>query len=188
MPLEEQIPDTLVRRAQRGDSVALTRLLEQVRPRLFRWALVHTSSPDDADDIVQEALLRASRHLGDYSFSARFTTWLHTIVRRTAAEWHRTMSRRAGLLAARHDPPRTTSQPEPTGELVALVRSCMDGLPARQREIFDMVDLREYAPSEVAELLSMNPATVRVHLLRARRTIRARLLERHRRLVEELHD
>src|SRR5690606_1541581 len=85
MPLEEQIPDTLVRRAQRGDSVALTRLLEQVRPRLFRWALVHTSSPDDADDIVQEALLRASRHLGDYSFSARFTTWLHTIVRRTAA-------------------------------------------------------------------------------------------------------
>ena len=57
-------------------------------------------------------------------------------------------------------------------------------LPRRQREIFYLADLEGFAPVEIAERLGMNPVTVRAHLLRARRALRARLLERHPELTE----
>ncbi|MBR9989535.1 MAG: RNA polymerase sigma factor, partial [Gemmatimonadetes bacterium] len=94
MALEHEIPDELVRAAKGGDTLALSRLLEMVRPRAYRWALVQTGSPDDAEDIVQEALLRATRGIGGFAFTARFTTWLHAIVRSATADWRRTRRRR----------------------------------------------------------------------------------------------
>ncbi|HEX6308741.1 MAG TPA: RNA polymerase sigma factor [Longimicrobiales bacterium] len=177
LELEQHMESGLVRRAQQGDDAALSRLLAAARPRLYRWALVQTGSPDDAEDIVQETMLRASRHIRDYAFGARFTTWLYSVLRRTAADWRRTRSRRASILRDRYESARHTVQPEPRGGLLDIVRAGLHGLPARQREIFDLVDLQEYTPAEVASLLDMNPTTVRVHLLRARRTIRRRILE-----------
>jgi RNA polymerase sigma-70 factor, ECF subfamily len=58
-------------------------------------------------------------------------------------------------------------------------------LPARQREVFYLADLEGFAPVEIAERLGMNPTTVRAHLFRARRALRARLLERHPEIAEE---
>lgn len=188
LELEQHMEDGLVRRAQLGDGAALSRLLAAIRPRLYRWALVQTGSPDDAEDIVQETLLRASRHIGDFAFDARFTTWLYAVLRRTAADWRRTRSRRAALLRDRYEPPPHAEQPEPSGALLDIVRAGLHGLPARQREIFDLVDLQQYTPAEVAALLDMNPTTVRVHLLRARRTIRKRILESHGSIAEDMDE
>lgn len=186
MALEQEIPEALVRAAQRGDGAALTRLFEAVRPRVYRWALVQTGSPDEAEDIVQETLLRAGRSIRDFGFAARFTTWLHTIVRTTAADRRRTLRRREALLRAHPAPPAVTRQPEPGAVLLDIVRSHLEGLPARQREVFDLVDLQSHTPAEAAELLAMNAATVRVHLLRARRKLRARILESHPHIVEDM--
>jgi RNA polymerase sigma-70 factor (ECF subfamily) len=65
-----------------------------------------------------------------------------------------------------------------------LLTAMFEELPERQRVIFDLADLQGYAQSEVAELLEMNPATVRAHLFKARRTIRRRLLEAAPELAE----
>jgi DNA-directed RNA polymerase specialized sigma24 family protein len=51
--------------------------------------------------------------------------------------------------------------------------------------IFEMVDLRGMAPTEIARELGMEQATVRAHLFKARRTIRAKMLEHHERLLKE---
>jgi RNA polymerase sigma-70 factor (ECF subfamily) len=185
MTLEQDLSEALVRRAQQGDPAALSRLLEIVRPRVYRWAVVQTGSPDDAEDIVQETLVRAHRHIGGFDLDARFTTWLHSVMRRTAADWRRTRARRAALLRDRHASQPPTVQPEQMGPLPELVRRCMHGLPGRQREIFDLIDLQGYTPAEAAALLDMNATTVRVHLLRARRRIRSRILELHPHIVEE---
>jgi RNA polymerase sigma-70 factor (ECF subfamily) len=186
MALEQEIPEPLVRAAQRGDEAALARLLEAVRPQVQRWALIQTGSPDDAEDIVQEALLRAVRALGSFNHAARITTWLHTIVRSTAADWHRTRKRREALLRQRTAAPAVARQPEPAGPLLDVVRGSLGTLPARQREVFDLIDLQGYSPAEAAHLLDMNATTVRVHLLRARRRLRTRILEMHPHMVEDV--
>jgi RNA polymerase sigma-70 factor (ECF subfamily) len=183
----EQDIEDWARRAQRGDHRALAQLLRAVRPRVFRWALVQTGSPDDAEDITQTALLRVQRGLRHFAFAARFTTWLYSVTRSAAADARRIQRRRAELLAER-TPADVASSSEPRVDerrLLALVRDQLDALPARQREVFDLVDLQGRAPGDVAELLALDAATVRVHLLRARRTIRAHIAERNPALVED---
>ena len=186
MALEQQIPDTIVRTAQRGDAAALSRLLELARPRIYRWAIVQTGSPDEAEDLTQETLMRAAKGLRDFAFNAQFTTWLHAIVRSTAADWRRTARRRQSLLLERHDATMVTRQPEPSATLVTVVKESLGALSGRQREVFDLVDLQGRSPAEAAVQLGLNAATVRVHLLRARRRLRLQILEKHPHLVEDL--
>jgi RNA polymerase sigma-70 factor, ECF subfamily len=185
MALVQEIPEALIRSAQAGDPAAVSRLLAQLRPHAYRWALVQTQSPDDAEDIVQDALLRAVRGLRFFAHESRITTWLHTIVRSTAADWRRTRRRRAALLVQQQV--RTTVEPEQAAnqELIDAVRAGIGMLSGRQREVFDLVDLKGMAPGEAAGLLGMNAATVRVHLLRARRRMRSHLLDRHAHAVED---
>jgi RNA polymerase sigma-70 factor (ECF subfamily) len=186
-PSGEQEIDDWARRAQRGDQRALAQLLRAVRPRVFRWALVQTGSPDDAEDITQAALLRAQRALSGFGFAARFTTWLYSITRSVAAEARRTQRRRSELMSRQSTATAvSTAEPElDERRLLALVHEQLAALPVRQREVFDLVDLQGRASADVAELLGLDPATVRVHLLRARRTIRTRVMERNPALVED---
>ena len=57
-----------------------------------------------------------------------------------------------------------------------LIRTLLSELPMRQREVFDVVELQGLKPIEAADLLGMNPNTLRVHLLRARRAMRRAML------------
>jgi RNA polymerase sigma-70 factor (ECF subfamily) len=184
---DEATIDELARAAQQGDELARARLLAAVRPRILRWAIVHSGAPDDAEDITQHALLTIHRQLSSFAHGSRFTTWLYTLTRRIAADWQRTRSRRIRLLETRAAPQEHTMQRHDAyGSLLALVRAQLAGLPARQRELFDLVDLQGYTPLEAADLLGMNHNTARVHVLRARRTIRKRILAAHPNAVEEL--
>jgi RNA polymerase sigma-70 factor (ECF subfamily) len=70
--------------------------------------------------------------------------------------------------------------------VAGVVKLFFDALPTRQREILDLADLQGYGSSEIAQLLDMNPATVRAHLFRARRTLRSRMLAEHPALMEDL--
>ena len=57
-----------------------------------------------------------------------------------------------------------------------LIRTLMTELPVTQREVFDLVDLQGLKPVEAAEVLEMNPSTLRVQLMRARRRMRTEML------------
>ena len=184
---DEPAIDELVRASQRGDELALARLLAAVRPRVYRWALVHTGQPDDAEDITQQALLKLHHGIGSFGFAARFTTWLYAITRRAAADWRRTRHRRLTLLGARPIEEKYAMQHHDSrSRLLQLVREQLGSLPARQRELFDLVDLQGLSPAEAADLLGLNHTTARVHVLRARRAIRARILAVHPHIVEEM--
>jgi RNA polymerase sigma-70 factor (ECF subfamily) len=70
------------------------------------------------------------------------------------------------------------ASPLDDADLARFVRRVVRDLPDRQREVLDLVDLQGYAPTEAASLLGVSPATARVHLMRARRTLRAAIIGR----------
>ncbi|REE80132.1 RNA polymerase sigma factor (sigma-70 family) [Paenibacillus taihuensis] len=75
----------LVERAQLGDTEAFGELIAAHRDKARQWAERMTQDPHMADDIVQDALIRAFLHLGSLTDSTRFLPWLHKIIRNQAA-------------------------------------------------------------------------------------------------------
>ena len=185
---EPRNPETdlpfLIRQARGGDPSAFERLAGAYRDRMYRWALVRTGDEDDAEDATQEALVRLHRGLGKFDGKSRFETWLYAVVRSAAADVRRSKGkalrlrerfavRRAGEVAAEPHPVVDGLESQ---RIESLVRVFLDSLPARQREAMDLVDLQGVEQVEAATRLGVSPATLRTHLFRARRTIRARLL------------
>jgi RNA polymerase sigma-70 factor (ECF subfamily) len=165
----------VLRRAQAGDDEAFTRLVETWHPRVFRWACGMLDDPDDADDVAQRVLMRLYTHLSRFRGGARFSTWLYQITRNAARDAMRRRGRRLRALERLHVLDHD-AVPEPAAEpgdpAVVAARAALARLPERQRAVFDLVELQGYAPQEAAALIGIAPATVRVHLLRARRTLR----------------
>jgi RNA polymerase sigma-70 factor (ECF subfamily) len=183
----------LVARAQDGDPVALADLLSLCRPWIYRWAVVDLGDFDEAEDTTQDVLVRLHSKLGRFRRGSRFTTWLFRVTRNAAVDRRRRWSRRLKLMArsdamaAMAGDSRPAANPEAATlrqELDRIVRTFVAALPSRQRQVLDLVDLQGHAPSEVADLLDLDPGTVRAHLHRARRELRSRLLASHPEMVE----
>ena len=186
---------SLAREARGGASDAADRLASRVRDRIRRWAERLTRDADDAEDVAQDVLVKLHAGLAaEFEGRSRFTTWLYRVTRNVALDRKRTADRRAFLLAERatlagavsdHDAGSGAETTDDTDRLARLVRQCFEDLPRRQREVFQLSELEGRSSVEIAERLGIEPATVRVTLLKARRTIRAKMLAAHPRLFEE---
>lgn len=182
---------TLVGRARAGNPGAFEELARRVRLRVRRWAHRLLRDGDDAEDVAQVVLVRLHERLDEFEGRSRFGTWLYALTRNVALDRLRVEGRRHALLTRglRGVDATTTEEhdadPGDASRIEQLVESYFDALPPRQREVFELIDLRGLTAPAVAKRLGIEPATVRVLLLRARRTIRARMLAHHPDLVKE---
>lgn len=178
----------LVRRVRGGSAGAFEELVRRVHSRLRRWAQRFTGDADDAEDVAQLVLLRLHSHVRTFEGRSRLTSWLYRVTHNVALDRRRLETRRSALLEIEQAKAIETTN-ETTNEdaerLQRLVRSYYADLPARQRQVFELVDLRGNDAAAVAAKLGIKPSTVRVLLLNARRTIRVRMLAEHPRLLEE---
>lgn len=178
-------------RAAAGDEAAFTDLVRGVLPRLRRWALARTGDPDDADEVVQDTLVRIHRGLGGFSGASRFSSWAYRILANVANQRYRAGGRRqvVAMEDLTAEPDSAIERPDPVGRLharrlAAVVLEYFETLPPGQREVLELVDHEGMRPMDVADMLDMNPVTVRAHLFKARRAIRSRILERYPELME----
>ena len=183
--------DLLIRRAQRGEPGAFDDLMRQNYRLIHRWALVKTGEADDAEDVTQRVLIQVFKKLGTFRGGSSFHSWLYRITSNAAGELHRRRGARERAMA-KWEEKKGEEDAEPTvlgrlagSEAAQATRALFSELPERQREIFDLVELQGYTATEVAEMLVVSASTVRVHLLRARRTLRARIMEQHPALAED---
>jgi RNA polymerase sigma-70 factor (ECF subfamily) len=178
---------SLAARAKSGNGRAFDELAAKVRDRVARWAARVVGDADDADDVAQLVLLRVAEKLPSYEGRSRFSTWLYQVTRRVALNRVRADERRRVILARsaiERVPIETPSSDADSARLVSLVRAYYAELTPRQREVFELADLREMSGAEIARRLGIDAATVRVLLLQARRTIRRRMLQDHAALLE----
>lgn len=144
-----------------------------------------TGNPSDAEDVAQQVLMKMMASMEGFDGRSRVTTWAYRITKNASLD-HQRRAKRDRRLAEKADrlalaePPRLD---DPLDDIemkrtMRLIGILLAELPMRQREVFDLVDLQGLEPREAAELLEMNPNTLRVHLLRARRRMRTEMLAR----------
>lgn len=179
-------PEPELIEAAAHDERAFARLLAEVRDQVFRWALIITGDGDDAEDVTQQVSMVLHRGIAQFEQRSAFTTWLYRIVRNAAVE-----SRRRARFTheVRFDPDVVPDAVPPATEdrlqriddanAAALVRALFTELAPRQRELIQLIDTEGYTTVEAAEMMGIAPETARVHLLRARRTLRTKMLELH---------
>jgi RNA polymerase sigma-70 factor, ECF subfamily len=190
-PRDDDELAALVGRARGGSAAAFDELARRVRDRVTQWARRLVADDDDAEDVAQLVLVRVYERLGDFEGRSRFGSWLYRITRNVALERRRLDARRSALLARDVLTTLDATAPGVAGDesdasrIRELLAAQFDALSPRQREVFELVELRGVSAADAASQLGIEPATVRVLLLRARRTIRARMLAQYPTLLED---
>lgn len=178
----------LVRLAQGGGREAFAAIMQRCNQRLFRVARGVVRNDAEAEDVVQEAYVRAFSKLGGFRGEAGILTWLTRITLNEARE--RLRRRRPtidveGLDAANEKGQvilfPTAMNPEQDAaraEIRRLLEGAVDDLPEHFRTVFILREVEGCSIEETAEALGVQPATVKTRLHRAKALLRQALDER----------
>ena len=144
-------------------------LVRELRPELYRYAFWLSRSRQVADDVVQEALLRAWKSFGDLRDRDAAKQWLVTIVRREHARlYERKRLDTVDIADYEEAIPASADDPD-----LARMRRAIFELDDGYREPLALQVLLGHSTREIAELTGLNEATVLTRLHRARHRLRA---------------
>jgi RNA polymerase sigma-70 factor (ECF subfamily) len=141
------------------------------------WRLVG-GDLDAAEDVAQDAFVRAHRALGRFRGEAGLGTWFYRILVRQAAHYRRWRAVR-DRFGAREAPEQGGSTPYGDPGLRRRIVIALEKLTRAQREAFVLVHLEGFTVRESAELLGKSPGTVKSHLHRALGSLRQDLADLH---------
>jgi RNA polymerase sigma-70 factor (ECF subfamily) len=163
------------------------RMAYEVRPRLFRFALKLTRKPEDAEDLVQESLLRAFRSFSSYKPQWSFFTWVATIARNCFYDSRRKAARAGqqtsleeiggdGRVAPLEQRPGPEDQAMERESRFILERAVQQ-VPSAYRSVLKLCELENRSYLEAASELGLPVGTIRSRLFRGRQMLRRNLLE-----------
>jgi RNA polymerase sigma-70 factor (ECF subfamily) len=155
-----------VQRARRGDLVAFEDLVREFQADAFRFAWHLTRDRQLAEDVTQEAFLRAFRFLGGFRGDRKFGSWLFSIVRNCAMDALR-RARRPESPWDERTTPRSVADPSARVELAAALRS----VSSEHREAFLLVEVFGLSYQETADVLGVAVGTVKSRMFRARQAL-----------------
>jgi RNA polymerase sigma-70 factor, ECF subfamily len=179
----------LVELARRSDGDAFRTIMQRNNRRLYRVARSVVRDDSEAEDVVQEAYVRAFCSLGTFRGDSSLTTWLTRITLNEALGRLRHVRPTVDLAVLDAEPtgspqiiPFPAMRPDTDPERAAaqqqirhLIEGAVDKLPEAFRTVFVMRDIEEMTIEETAEFLNIEPATVKTRLHRARRLLRQAL-------------
>lgn len=181
----------LVERARAGDEDAFACLVVSNQSRIYNLILRMTGSPDDAQELAQEAFLNAWRGLKGFQGDSSFSTWLYRLASNTCIDFLRREKRRKALAVSSslddeenqtmlQIPDTKSCTPEESleqREMRDLIHNGLSLLSQEHRQVLVMRELEELTYSEISQLLSLEEGTVKSRIARARAALRKVLLE-----------
>jgi RNA polymerase sigma-70 factor (ECF subfamily) len=178
----------LVQAAQGGDITAFERLLKRYDRNVFRIAQHITQNREDAEDVVQDAFLKAYQKLDQFQGNSKFYTWLvriavnEALMRLRKRKSDKTVSMDDDVETEEGTMPREFADWSPNpeqqlsqAELKDLLGRTIQGLPTSFRTVFVLRDVEGMSTEETAEMLGLSVPAVKSRLLRARLQLRERL-------------
>ena len=180
--------DEFVRSAQAGDVAAFENLMRLLERQMLATAAGFAHTPDDANDIYQDAMLAAYKALPNFKLESKFSTWIHKIVVNTALsnrrKLKRTWQKMAAVQAEYEQVEKYTDKRSPESnmldsELSCAINQAMTRLSDTERIAFVLCHQQGFKLKEAAEVMSCTENSVKVVLFRARNKLKARLAEYH---------
>jgi len=165
-----------IARAQNGEVAAFESLYRNHEKRVYGLCLRMVADPSRAEDLTQEAFVRAWEKLASFQGKSAFSTWLHRLTVNLVLGEIRSRSRRKDSGEGTEElqivpDPRPTPQPESAIDL----EKAIGRLPSQARTVFVLHDVEGYRHSEIADTLGIAIGTSKAHLHRARRILRKAL-------------
>jgi len=184
-PSEESL---LVEAARSGDIGAFESLVRRYDRNVFRIAQHITQNREDAEDVVQDAFLKAYQNLGQFQGQSKFYTWLvriavnEALMRLRRRRPERTVSIDEDVKTEEDSMPREIADWSPNpeqlytqSELKDILGKTIQGLPPSFRTVFVLRDVEGLSTEETASALELSVPAVKSRLLRARLQLRERL-------------
>jgi RNA polymerase sigma-70 factor, ECF subfamily len=177
--------EEIVDRVSSGDTALYEVLMRRYNQRLFRIIRSILRDEDEAEDVIQDAYVRAYASLHQFAGRAKFSTWLTKIAIHEASSRLRKRKRMDDVPAIAGQESHgmedmKSSDPDPERETlrreaVFFLERAVDQLPSRYRPVFVLRDIENMSIAETASCLELTEQTVKVRLLRARDMIRQEL-------------
>lgn len=169
-------------RAMQGDALAFEELVRTHAHFAYNLALRVLGDPHEAEDVTQEAFLRAWRAIPSFRDEARFRTWLYRIVVNRCYDRLPRLAEQMAALESETPPDLLDESPAAYDNMLAeearqRVHHAIDSLPESYRMLITLRHLQEMSYAEISEATGMPLGTVKVGLHRARRRLRESLLQ-----------
>jgi RNA polymerase sigma-70 factor (ECF subfamily) len=178
----------LIARARSGDTGAFSQLISRYEGKIFRLAMNITQNREDAEDVLQEAFIKAYQHLDQFQGNSRFYTWVVRIaVNQALMKLRKRRNDRSVSLDEQIDTGEdmvareiAAWDPDPEEqyereELNGILSDAIESLEPIYKTVFTLRDVDGLSTEETAEALDLSIPAVKSRLLRARLQLRDRL-------------
>src|SRR5579864_7717307 len=178
----------LVEAAKGGDVQSFEQLIKKYDRNVFRIAQHITQNREDAEDVLQDAFLKAYENLEQFQGNRKFYTWLvriavnESLMKLRKRRTGKTVSIDEDIQTEEGSMPREIADWSPTpeqlygqSELADILKKTIQGLPTGFRTVFVLRDVEGLSTEETAEMLNLSVPAVKSRLLRARLQLRERL-------------
>lgn len=189
--MERATEDELIARAATGDGAAFSDLMAAHESRMFAVALRMCANREDAQDCLQDAMIRIYRSIAGFKAQSSFSTWVYRITMNTCLDELRRRKVRGaasldGLLDSGWSPSDEDDVPE-RHAIAAEQRRTLDKaiaeLPEDMRAAVVLRDIQGFSYDEIADMLTANIGTVKSRISRGRERLR-QILKDHMELFE----
>jgi RNA polymerase sigma-70 factor (ECF subfamily) len=179
--------EQIVERVQHGELGLFELLMRRYNQRVYRVARSIVRDEEEAEDVMQDAYVRAFEHIRQFEGRARFSTWLtkiavhealHRLRRRSRLVLVDLTSEENQSVEILHSPKRDPEDQASGQELSSVLSGVIEGLPDLYRVVFVLREIEGLSTAEVAESLAISEENVKVRLHRARALLR-RDIDKH---------
>ena len=168
----DESDQALVDRAKAGDTAAFSELVRRRERVVYNLAYRFMRDATSAEDMAQEAFLKAFRLLKGFRGDCSFSTWLYRVTSSVClTELNRRKRRSEVELLPSHAGKMAIEQPE-VSDTPELIRRCVTKLPDRYATIMTLFYLQEVSYEEIAEIMDIPMGTLKTWMHRARRQLR----------------
>lgn len=150
-----------------------------VKDKLYRFALKFMKDKQDAEDIVQDVLMKIWNQQNALRDLLNFDAWCMKLIRNQSLDRLKSSHYKSSHLKIDADTESVGNTPYEHAEKnnkLNIVRKLIDSLPEKQQEVIHLRDVEGFSYQEIADITAMEVNMVKVYLFRARNTIKAKLL------------